>query len=73
MKERLEKLLDELNKKRDSVLDEYLKILEENDAHRALVVAGSLDDMDLHIRNIHSELKRIGAIEILSHENGKGE
>lgn len=71
MKERLENLLDKLNGRRDQILEEYLKILEDYDGHRAATNAGALHDIDRHITNVILELKRMGAIGTILSENGK--
>lgn len=59
MKERLEKLIAELEKKRGEILDAYLIALEKYDGSMdAITSAGSLHDIDKHITNLYAELKR---------------
>lgn len=62
MKERLEKLIGDLVKRREEILDTYLKTLVDYSGGRAADEAGCLNDLDRHITNLHLELKRLGAI-----------
>lgn len=64
MKERLEKALDAMVKRRDTLLDQYLSSLERpewtmQDSLQAVESAGRLHDCDRHITNLQMELKRL--------------
>ncbi len=59
MIQRITKLIEDLDTKRDEVMETYLKSLEDYDGHRAADNAGALHDLDRHVTNLHLELKRI--------------
>jgi len=64
MRERLDKILDELDQRRQAILEEYLQALEvpewnSMNSMKAIGPAERLHDLDRHITNIHLELKRL--------------
>lgn len=64
MKERLEKALETMKKRRDELLDEYLSSLEVDAwdnarSMQAVNTAGRLQDCDRHVTNLVLELKRM--------------
>lgn len=64
MKERLEKALEAMTKRRDDLLNEYLLSLETDvwDAQHSMTAvetAGRLHDCDRHITNLELEIKRL--------------
>lgn len=67
MKERLEKLIEALNKKREGLLEDYLAVLEasapdiHNGSQAAIDRAGFIHDVDKHITNLHMELRHLKA------------
>lgn len=66
-KERFNALLDQLTKRRESLLEEYLKALEVAEwnnlnSMKAVENAGKIHDIDRHITNIMLEIKRLESI-----------
>lgn len=73
MKDRIETLIDALNKKRDGILDEYILLCElystspntwNKQGEDLAKFAGLLHDIDKHITNLHLERKRL---EVMAH------
>lgn len=74
MKEKIEKLIEALNKKRDGLLAKYLEKLEayvptepgpQPQGLECINWAGLINDVDRHITNLELELKRKDALEKL--------
>lgn len=74
MKERLEKLIEALDKKRDGLLETYIVSLEKNvdnpewkDGSMGIIEnAHLIHDLDKHITNLYSEIKREEAIKVVA-------
>lgn len=61
IKDQIEKLIGQLDAERDKILSLYLEALEDYEGGVAADCAGKLHDIDRHITNLHSELKRVKA------------
>lgn len=56
---RLNKIIDDLTARRETLLNDYLVVLESYDGGRAADHAGMLHDLDKHITNCYMEIKRV--------------